>query len=45
MHGMGIMFIDQMPAFHVFRKNAYFAGNRIFNNLTHIAISLRNDKA
>jgi hypothetical protein len=42
---MSIIFIDQMPSFHVFRKNAYFASIAIFRDITNIAISLRNDKA
>ena len=45
MQGMNTIIVDQMPAFHVFRKNTYFAGIRIFNNITHIATSLGNDKA
>jgi hypothetical protein len=34
-----------MPNHHVFKKSTFCAGTKIFNNLSHSLIILKNDKA
>jgi hypothetical protein len=40
--GLGNIFIDQLPTFHVFKKSAYYADIKIFNSLPSNLRSLMN---